>query len=296
MLLDIIKQIVAKEGEKILSEPRRVSAFFSDLAKDEPKPKKLAFIKCLEYDFAKILKDVSKEERANCKESLAKKLNDEEGLELKLCRESIDMLCSVLFVESEIIEVSQIPEATPAPVISLPIKQGYSSFTDPRDGKVYKTVKIGNQIWMAENLNYDAPSSKCYNNDPANAEKYGRLYDWNTAMKFCPPGWHLPTDAEWDILMNAVGGKRTAGKHLKAKFGWFDNGNGLDTYGFSALPGGGRYTDGSFSNAGDYGFWWSASEGSASYAYYRYMGYSNDCAGWCYNGKANGFSVRCLQD
>jgi uncharacterized protein (TIGR02145 family) len=275
MLLDIIKQIVAKEGEQLLSEPRRVKAFFSDLAKDEPKPKKLAFIKCLEYDFAKILKDVAKEERANCKESLAKKLNDDEGLELKICRESIDMLCSVLFVESEIIE--------------------YSSFTDPRDGKVYKTVKIGTQIWMAENLNYNAPSSKCYDNNPANAEKYGRLYNWNTAMKFCPPGWHLPTDAEWDILINAVGGKKMAGKYLKAKFGWNNNGNGLDTYGFSALPGGGRDTGGNFYGAGRYGYWWSASENFSDYAYYQLMYYGIDNAYWGNGDKALGFSVRCVK-
>jgi hypothetical protein len=78
MLLDTIKQIVAKEGEEILSEPRKVSAFFSDLAKDEPKPQKQAFVKCLEYGFAKILKGIAKEDRDNCKENLANRLCNEE--------------------------------------------------------------------------------------------------------------------------------------------------------------------------------------------------------------------------
>jgi len=99
MLLDIVKQIVAKEGEQILSEPKRVNAFFSDLAKDEPKPQKKAIINCLEYEVVKILKDVTKEKRANCKESLAQRLRTEEGLDIELYREAIAILCEVLFGE-----------------------------------------------------------------------------------------------------------------------------------------------------------------------------------------------------
>jgi len=164
-----------------------------------------------------------------------------------------------------------------------------NTFTDPRDGKVYKIVKIGNQIWMAENLNYNAPGSQCY------SYKYGRLYDWKTALKICPAGWHLPNDDEWQALFDFVGGIEVAGKKLKTRIGWnfeekredpknwrqfiFEdrngfNGNGEDAYGFSALPGGyGNFTNVDYDSnmrelrsfderlimkdVGDSGYWWS---------------------------------------
>jgi len=156
---------------------------------------------------------------------------------------------------------------------------------------------------MAENLNYAGPNGdigKYYDNDPANGEKYGRLYDWETAMKASPPGWHLPSKEEWEILMAFAGGEEIAGKKLKAKNGWNDyggkNGNGKDEYGFSALPGGSGYSDGGFNNAGDYGRWWSATEYDSSYAWGRFMGYSFSLV---YGGNLNKsglLSVRCLQD
>ena len=187
------------------------------------------------------------------------------------------------------------------------------SFSDQRDGKTYKTVKIGSQIWMAENLNYDAKDSKCYDNQPANCTNYGRLYDWATAKSACPSGWHLPSKDEWQELEDFAGGDEVAETYLKAKDGWgSDNCNGTDSYGFSALPGGiGFSSDGSFSGIDDdynrrrdnrSGYWWSTSEyegqgrirgGQAAYSYnmgciiYRHLSFGF---------KSHLQSVRCLQD
>jgi len=145
-------------------------------------------------------------------------------------------------------------------------------FTDPRDGKKYRTVKIGNKIWMAENLNYETGNSWCYGNNESNNRKYSRLYDWNTAMKACPAGWHLPTNDDWRDLIQAIGGENAAGKKLKSKTGWNNNGNGTDEFGFSALPGGYRRIDGYIYEINDSGVWWSATEdenNSGGGAYYR---------------------------
>ncbi len=189
---------------------------------------------------------------------------------------------------------------------------GSGTFVDGRDGKTYKKVTIGGQTWMGENLNYQPSTgnSWCYNGKDENCAKYGRLYTWKAAMDgsssstlnpsgvkgVCPTGWHLPSSKEWDGLVGAAGGYSTAGKKLKSTSGWNSNGNGTDDYGFSALPGGDRGSDGSFYDAGRYGSWWTATEGSESDAYYRGMGYDYD---FVYEGsivKSIGFSVRCVQD
>ena len=171
---------------------------------------------------------------------------------------------------------------------------------DSRDGQTYKTVKIGEQTWMAENLNY-ADSTKtpsllkrswCYNNNVENCAVAGRLYTWSAAIDsvklatdadnpqdcgygkictlpakvqgICPEGWHLPDKTEWSKLFTAVGGKSTAGKILKSQTGWNDHigtsGNGTDAYGFSAFPAGGRGNDGAFGGEGLYAYFWSATE------------------------------------
>jgi len=170
------------------------------------------------------------------------------------------------------------------------------TFTDSRDGKKYKTIKIGEQTWMAENLNYDAKGSKCYDNKPANCTKYGRLYDGKTATAVCPKGWHLPSKAEWNALDKAVGGEEVAGKKLKAGNGWNNGGNGTDNYDFSALPGGG-FSDGGFRDVGDLGAWWNASDNV-----YACTGSNSKCDNGAEYYWSDGidesflFSVRCLQN
>jgi len=180
-----------------------------------------------------------------------------------------------------------------------PMKEPINSFIDYRDNQEYKATKIGNQIWMAENLNYVTNGSRCYDEDQNNCDEYGRMYSWAAAMKVCPSGWHLPTKAEWDILTNAVGGAKVAGRHLKATSGWNDfndePGTGSDTYGFAALPGGSHI--GKFHLLGSNGYWWSASEnGDGSTAYYRFMLSENNETGWNNKTKSLLLSVRCLQD
>jgi uncharacterized protein (TIGR02145 family) len=168
-------------------------------------------------------------------------------------------------------------------------------FLDNRDGKTYKYVTIGTQKWMAENLNYNASGSKCYSNSDANCTKYGRLYTWATAKTVCPSGWYLPSDAEWRTLEGYVGSN--AGTKLKAASGWgaSSNSNGTDDYGFSALPGGYGKSDGSFTNAGGYGYWWSSTEYDADSAYGRGMDY-DDASVFRYNrAKSLLYSVRCVQ-
>ena len=175
----------------------------------------------------------------------------------------------------------------------------YGSMTDSRDGQIYKTVKIGNQVWMAENLNY-ADSVKtpslmgknwCYANKAENCAVAGRLYTWAAAIDsvklatdadnpqdcgygktcmlpakvqgICPDGWHLPTKTEWETLFIEAGGESTAEKNLKSQNGW-NISNGTDAFGFSAIPAGfGRtwFPEGFyFFYKGDYAFFWSATE------------------------------------
>lgn len=198
-----------------------------------------------------------------------------------------------------------------------------SRFQDPRDGISYKAVRIGDQIWMAENLRATklndgttidlAEKSEAWENSstPAycwydNNEKLGRttlgaLYNWYTVntRKLCPAGWHVPTDEEWERLVNFLGGKAVAGGKLKetgTKHWKSPNWEATNESGFSALPGGDRYSTGRFYGIGTGGLWWSASESDTSNAFYVYMLYNfsnvqrNDAL------KEHGFSVRCVKD
>jgi len=177
------------------------------------------------------------------------------------------------------------------------------TFTDGRDGQTYKTVKIGNQTWMAENLNYRTDSgSWCYENSADSCNKYGRLYDWNTAMTACPNGWRLSTNDDWTELVTAAGSSGVSDK-LKSKSGWGEQGegstgDGTDDYGFSALPGGYYNShNGTFGyvGVGGGGYWWTATENGSGNAYHRGMDYINGfSASENYEDKSRGFSVRCL--
>ncbi len=180
----------------------------------------------------------------------------------------------------------------------------FGSFTDTRDGKVYKTVVIGNQEWMAENLAY-APSSGnywAYDNDDANVEVYGYLYDWQTAINVCPTGWHLPSDEEWSELTfnlgEKAGGKLKATGTIEAGTGiWYDPNTGAtNETGFTALPGGRRDFDGEFSSIGYGSTWWSATEIVTAHAWVRMISYNYSGVVRYDHSKELGFSVRCLSD
>ncbi len=194
--------------------------------------------------------------------------------------------------------------------------QKTGTLIDSRDGQSYKTVKIGDQWWMAENLNYNTGNSWCYDNDLDNCNVYGRLYDWETACNACPDGWHLPTDNEWKILEKELGmsnkdaddtgwrGTNEGGKLKEAgTYHWESPNKGVtNSSGFQALPGGYRdYSDGPFSSLGYVAYFWSATEwsvteGVASLAWTRYLYSDNAGVIRTFNWKSAGFSVRCVQD
>ena len=189
----------------------------------------------------------------------------------------------------------------------------------------FRTVTIGTQTWMAENLNCNVEGSKCYDNDPANCTKYGRLYDWYMAMALpsncdysclrqiqekhkgiCPSGWHIPTLDEWNVLKNYVesssGCTYCDASKLKATSGWNNymegpsgDGNGSDEYGFSALPGGFRRNT-YFQYVGESGYWWSANEIYGSNAYGWEMSNSFSSGGKYSDPPSFSFSVRCVKD
>jgi len=212
--------------------------------------------------------------------------------------------------------------ASPLQIISFAISEqsggnhfnpniSYIDFIDNRDGKTYKSVVIGSQTWMAENLNFDAEGSKCYDNNPDNCVIYGKLYDWATAMNnstssaavpsgvrgVCPSGWHLPSLEEWKVMTTYIGGAVTEGDKLKATSGWNDNGNGTDNYGFSALSGG--YSSLAL-DIGYSGIWWSTTENEESqyrYPYGRLITYDNSNEGKNnYYHWSHRLSVRCVKD
>ncbi len=172
------------------------------------------------------------------------------------------------------------------------------TMTDSRDGQSYKTVTIGSQTWMAQNLNYKTTNSFCYEDSASNCTKYGRLYTWDAATTACPSDWHLPTKAEFETLITAVGGSSTAGTKLKSTTGWttYSGNTNEDAFAFCALPAGVRLSNGYYDGEGIYADFWSSTENDSSYAYDMYLGYSYDAAGLNDDRKNYGFSVRCVKD
>ena len=204
------------------------------------------------------------------------------------------------------------------------------------DGNWYKTVKIGDQWWMSENLRstryndrtpipletdggncgteippdgmawsfLTTPAYCWYDNNIINKNLHGALYNWYVAdptntKNVCPSGWHVPTDGDWTILTDylaANGHSGTEGTALKAVNGWILEGNGTDDYGFTALPSGARDLCGPFIHLGENGCWWSSTEISPLYSYCRYVSYYNGIVTKGSNERMVGFSVRCLKD
>jgi uncharacterized protein (TIGR02145 family)/uncharacterized repeat protein (TIGR02543 family) len=241
-------------------------------------------------------------------------------------------------------EVANFTYTMPAEDVTLTANfiEEQTSFTcddpliDTRDGQTYETVLIGDQCWMAENLNIgtriNGSSNQtnngtiekyCYNNSEAKCDIYGGLYQWNEMMGYtttpgvqgiCPEGWHLPTDAEWTALTTYIisqpeylcnSNTSYIAKALAATTNWNsssstcavgNNPSANNSTGFTALPGGGRNTSGSFDGVGSGGYWWSSSERGASDAWSRYSVYHSAQVGRSTINKSYGFSVRCLKD
>jgi len=188
---------------------------------------------------------------------------------------------------------------------------------------IAQTVTIGTQVWMTKNLDVSTfrngdpiPQAKTdeewvkagdnkqpawcyYENDPANGAKYGKLYNWyavSDSRGLAPVGYHVPSDAEWEKLVDYLGGEGKAGDKMKSKQGWAEDGNGTNSSGFSGLPGGARGSNGTFFNFGKDGYWWSCTGSNTYDAWLCLLSCSNGNVLRYYSNKEKGFSVRCLRD
>jgi uncharacterized protein (TIGR02145 family) len=196
----------------------------------------------------------------------------------------------------------------------------YGTMTD-QEGNVYRTVVIGNQEWMAENLktsiyrngqtiatnltdlewqNLITGAWSSYNDDSQFDCPYGKLYNWYAVAdprNVCPTGWHVPTDVEWSVLTDYLGGSVFSGGKMKSTSSWnAPNSEATNESGFSCLPAGLRTFDGTFSSMGVNGFLWSSNEYDTNSAWLRDLSYENGYANRNFSAKRHGFSVRCLRD
>ena len=197
------------------------------------------------------------------------------------------------------------------------------TFTDARDGQVYNWLRIGEQIWMAENLKatkyndgtpiplvtingawikLSKPGFCWYENDEDTyKDTYGALYNWYAVNfpQLSPAGWHIPGDEEWTELTDYLGGADDAGGKLKetGTANWTDPNTGAtNESGFTGLPGGWRVTDGSFNRLEHYAYWWSATGSSSYSAYSRSVIYDDDDVEREESAKIMGLAVRCVKD
>ena len=203
---------------------------------------------------------------------------------------------------------------------------GYKTFADNRDKRVYRAIKIGDQIWMAENLNYNVKNSSCYDDDKESCNKYGRLYTWRSIMSendngcmndgslacfnkgivqgICPDGWHLPSKKDFEKFISTIE-KDNWSVDVKSESGWANDKHGVNTYGFNVYPTGIWCSEGCLNEERRevyfYGkeystsFWSSSVESSYSATMLSFCNY-NSCIGIGTNNLTNGFSVRCLKD
>jgi uncharacterized protein (TIGR02145 family) len=201
---------------------------------------------------------------------------------------------SSLIASSSSSESSSLIASSSSKVSSSSIAYEIGTMTDSRDGKVYKTVTIGTQTWMAENLNYEAKEgSYCYDEGDLkteNCDEYGRMYNWASAVDACPVAWRLPTRGEWEALLQFASGEYRDGFALKSSTGWNSDGNGGDVYGFSALP-----VTCEYGISGIQTSFWSATESSSGYAYMLTLNYDTDFSALNHRPKVTKCPVRCIK-
>lgn len=187
------------------------------------------------------------------------------------------------------------------------------------EGRIYHTVKIGEQCWFRENLNVGVRIDGIQNQDPANTfiekycfddneencDLYGGLYQWDEMMSYasspgsggiCPEGWSIPSDQEWTALTDFLGGEAVAGTKLKSADGWFGNGNGTNISGFTGLPNGNRGNNGVFNDLTRMAYFWSSTPAGASEAWNRKLYFDSDGVTKYNSFKTNGFAVRCIRE
>jgi len=175
--------------------------------------------------------------------------------------------------------------------------QDVDSLVDTRDGQVYKTKKIGDKVWMVENLNYAIEKSWCYKNNPKNGETYGRLYSWDAAMKACPTGWHLASDDDWKDLEKSLGMPEN---DLNKTNTWRGTNQGTvllsdTTVGFNILLGGYRNPPSNYYTMDIQAFFWTSTE-IGGQAYMRQFYNKSSQIFRKERPHSWDFSVRCVKD